>query len=530
MKTILFGLDGATFTVLDHLMAEGVMPNLARFCAEGTRCELLSTPLPITPQAWTSLATGRSMGYHGVHDFVRGEVGPRGMYFRINDSRDIHSETLWQYASRQGRRVTVLNYYGLAPPQPINGHSMPGFVAGRHLRRSSYPADLFARLGNADGFDINVLGMDLDIEKQSLQAMDEDQWLEWINHHIQREQAWFGVMEHLMRNEPSDLTAIVFDGVDKVQHLAYRFLDPAHLPKNPTPWEAEVRQACVQYFHQIDDFLGRTVELGGPWSRVFIASDHGFTATTEVFYVNKWLHEQGYLKWQGEAAEDEKESIVVDRLKNHAGTIDWQNTTAYAFTPSCNGIYIQNVPDDQYAAFRDDLIARLYQIKGPDGGQVVTEVLKREEAFPGPFSQRVPDLTLSLRDHGFISVLNARGVLIPRSHPAGTHHPHGVLLGHGPGIMAGQSVELKSILDVTPLLAHSLGLAIPADYEGRFPADFYDPAYLASDPVRMAETDASKDGKPQAAAAPSDDGAPVEMDEEDEQAVLERLKSLGYIE
>jgi len=527
MRTVLFGLDGATYTVLDHLMRKGIMPNLKRFCEEGTRSELMSTPLPITPQAWTTLATGRSMGNHGIHDFIRGEVGSQGMYFRINDSRDIDCETVWHYASRCHRRVTVLNYYGVAPPEPILGHSMPGFVSGRHLRRSSYPSDLFARLQEVEEFDVGVLGMNLDIEKKSLQAMDEDQWLEWINHHIKRERVWFGVMEHLMINEPSDLTAIVFDGVDKIQHLAYAFLDPDLLPKQPTAWEKEVQDRCEAYFKQIDDFLGRTIELLGKWGRVFIASDHGFTGTHEIVYINKWLHDEGLLVWQ-ESAQDENESIIVDRMKNHANLIDWENTTAYAFMPSCNGIFIQNVPQAEYLGFRDKLIERLYNIKAPDGGNVVVDIKCREEWFPGPHMNRVPDLTLTLRDHGFISILNSRNVVVPRTRPAGTHHPHGILLGRGPGIPQGAEVELQNIIDVTPLLVHSLGLEIPAEYEGTFPDSFYEPEYLSSDPPRLAEPVESALREVSASSSATDPS--YEMDAEDEQAVLERLKSLGYIE
>jgi len=35
MKTLLIGLDGATFDVLDPLMEQGVMPFLKTFLAEG---------------------------------------------------------------------------------------------------------------------------------------------------------------------------------------------------------------------------------------------------------------------------------------------------------------------------------------------------------------------------------------------------------------------------------------------------------------------------------------------------------------
>lgn len=194
MRTVLFGLDGATYTVLEHLIAEGVMPNLAAFQDEGCKGTLLSTPHPLTPQAWTTLATGRSAGHHGIHDFLRPETKAGGVFWRVNDARDIHCQTIWQHASRQGKRVTVLNYYGTSPPLPIQGHSIPAFVTGRHLRRSSYPADILGRLQGLEGFDVNIIGLDADKEVEALQDMEPDRWCGWIEHHIRRERAWFAAL------------------------------------------------------------------------------------------------------------------------------------------------------------------------------------------------------------------------------------------------------------------------------------------------------------------------------------------------
>ena len=75
-RTVLIGLDGATFTVLDPLMARGVMPFLRDFIAQGVRAPLRSVIPALTPPAWTSLVTGKRPGQHGVFDFVR--VGRSG--------------------------------------------------------------------------------------------------------------------------------------------------------------------------------------------------------------------------------------------------------------------------------------------------------------------------------------------------------------------------------------------------------------------------------------------------------------------
>ena len=73
-KVVLIGLDGATFSVLDPLMSEGVMPFLRDWSAGGVRAVLRSTSHPLTPIAWTTLMTGRQPGNHGVFDFVRADL------------------------------------------------------------------------------------------------------------------------------------------------------------------------------------------------------------------------------------------------------------------------------------------------------------------------------------------------------------------------------------------------------------------------------------------------------------------------
>lgn len=528
MRTVLFGLDGATFTVLDRLVEQGLMPHLAEFYRRGARGRLESTALPLTPQAWTSLATGQAGGRHGISDWVRFRWGPQGNYGHINNSRDIHAETIWHYASRSGRRVTVLNYFGLAPPQPLNGHSMPGFTSGRHLRRSSWPADLFSRLEQVPDFDVKTLGLDLEIERRVLQEMPPDEWREWISHHLARDRIWFGVLEHLMRTEPADLSAIVFDGVDKLQHLAWRLLDPALAAADPSDWDREITGMCHDYFRQIDRFLGRVLELVGAWGRVFVVSDHGFTASHEIFYVNKFLADHGYLVWKGSQSLDTEEACATAKPEHDANAIDLERSRAFAFTPSANGIFLQ-VPPADYHRVREELAARLLALRGDDGGQIVTAVKRREDYFPGPYQEDFPDLTLDLRDHGFVSVLNSAVTVRPRRVPMGTHHPEGVLLALGPGIRGGVETELLSILDVAPLLAHSLGLEIPADYQGEFPRALYDEAYLASDPPRRAAAAAPSTAPEQTPTEPAPTGGD-ELEADEESAIYERLRSLGYIE
>jgi predicted AlkP superfamily phosphohydrolase/phosphomutase len=108
-NVLLIGLDGATFDLLDPLMADGVMPVLQQLVASGVRATLRSTVPALTPPAWTSLVSGRGPGAHGIFDFFRRDSATSPA-LRFLTSRDVECPTMWSLASDAGLRSTVLNF------------------------------------------------------------------------------------------------------------------------------------------------------------------------------------------------------------------------------------------------------------------------------------------------------------------------------------------------------------------------------------------------------------------------------------
>src|SRR4051812_23383224 len=96
-NAILFGLDGATYTILDDLVQQGVMPYLGKFMSESARGPLLSIVPPLTPPAWTSIVTGRSPGHHGITNFMHYDRA-HGNSVRLLSARDVCAETMWSIA------------------------------------------------------------------------------------------------------------------------------------------------------------------------------------------------------------------------------------------------------------------------------------------------------------------------------------------------------------------------------------------------------------------------------------------------
>jgi len=534
-QTILIGIDGATFSILDPLMDEGVMPFLKQFTASGARAELRSVIPPLTPPAWTSLLTGRSPGQHGVFDFFRKEA-PDSHHIRFMTSRDVGCETIWAMVDQHGMRATVLNFPLTFPPPPISGNVVPGgWMPWRQLRLGCHPADLYDRLKALPGFNPRELAMDMANEEKVLEGCKQDEYEGWITLHIRRERQWFNVLRYLMQEDPTELTAILFDGVDKLQHLYWRFLDPAYLSERLLPWEQRIRDLSLQYFRQLDRLLADIADLTNPDATVVMASDHGFGAQTETFFVNTWLEQNGYLAWANEAPPREADStkLGMSQLARHVYLLDWERTTAYAPTPSSNGIHIvvagrggeKGVSPADHGRFRARLMESLRQVTSPATGEpMVSHIWTREEAFDGPYMELAPDLTLALRDGGLVSILASDAPIKPRPEPSGTHRPEGVFMAAGPSVRQGVSLPQLSILDVAPMALYSLGLAIPTDLEGRVPTEALEPAALQARPVQMAASSELTVTEP----SPTLVG-PV-LDEEAEAEILKRLRALGYVE
>jgi predicted AlkP superfamily phosphohydrolase/phosphomutase len=531
-RVLLIGLDGGTFTTLDPLMDQGIMPFLKDFIAAGVRAPLRSVIPPLTPPGWTSLITGRTPGNHGVMDFFRFE-SPDTHYLRLVDSRDVKCETIWSMLSRQGLQATVLNFPLMTPPRPLAGHVVPGWAPWRHLPRLCVPRNLYDKIKTVPGFNLQELAMDLKLEGKAIEGGAREEYEDWILFHIRRERQWFAILRYLMQEEPCDLTAVLFDGVDKLQHLLWRFIDPVYAPVQPSVWEQSVRELCLTYFRQLDELLAEAVTLAGPDASVFLASDHGFGPSTEVFYVNTWLQQQGYLTWSANAQEDASEvgRLGVGRISQTPSMIDWNRTTVYSLTPSSNGVHVdvagrRGLHGIEPAAY-ERLLARVQDelselVDAATGERIVSQALTRQVAFPGTQIGQAPDLTLSLRDGGFVSILRSDVALKPRPEVVGTHRPEGIFMAQGPGIRRGLDLPELSITDVAPTLLYALHLPVPPDLEGHVAEAIFNPAMLQQHPIQLGEPTRAPQAFPDRPASQTED--------EGEAQVLERLRNLGYVE
>ena len=158
MKVLVLGLDGATWDILNPLISEGHLPNLARLRETGAAGSLDSIFPPLSPVAWTGVMTGKNSGKHGVFEFL--EYGHDPLKARVNSSRSIQAELLWEIAGRHGKKTVAGGVPMSYPPRPV--HDFPGFYLGdscgkikpffptRH--RPTVDRSLVAKALNVSGF------------------------------------------------------------------------------------------------------------------------------------------------------------------------------------------------------------------------------------------------------------------------------------------------------------------------------------------------------------------------------------------
>ena len=128
LRVTLIGIDGATWRVLDPLLARGELPNVARLIANGVRAPLRSRIPLYSAAVWTTMATGVRRERHGITDFQM----PDG---HLSASVHRRVPAIWTVVSRAGRRsafsASVSNRSSHSPHVARSGHSDNPSTIGR---------------------------------------------------------------------------------------------------------------------------------------------------------------------------------------------------------------------------------------------------------------------------------------------------------------------------------------------------------------------------------------------------------------
>ena len=431
------GLDGTPYSLLQQMLADGFMPNLAALVGEGSLRRMTSIYPWVSSVAWTTLQTGVNPAKHGIYGFV--DRDPVTLKTFIPLANRIRHPAIWDVLGEAGRHVIILNVPVTYPVTPVNGILVSGFLAPKLNERAVYPAALLPTL--------EALGYRVDTDPQ-IARQDRDRALEDIHDALEKRTRAF---LHLMDHQPWDFFLGVIMETDRLHHFFFEPMeqgDPTYAP------------AFFEVYRRIDEFLGQVRDRLGKQDVLMLMSDHGFcTIRQEVFY-NRWLADAGYLKYTEEPAKG------LEQL--HPDSI------AYSLDPGRIFINLKGrerdgrvEPGREYERVRDELIAAAESLTVPDSGKMVHPVLKayrREELYQGPYLEQAADIILAPADgYDPKGAFYKEAIVHKDPMMVGMHTYDDAFLYVGGADLEDRPV---SILDIAPTVLSLMKQPIPEDYDG----------------------------------------------------------------
>ena len=532
MKRIfLFGIDGATFDIIDPLIDQNKLPVLQRLLKNGVRANLRSTIPPNSSVAWTSLMTGKNPGKHGVYYFLQ-QVAHSYRRRYINAS-DIKAETIWSILSRYKKRVGVVNMPMTYPPEEVNGILIAGMLSPSREHVFTWPPSLHMELlSNTGAYPLD--------HSEPGNASSPDRLL-LLERLFEEQQQRARAVEYLMSSREWDVFAAVFTITDRLQHVAWRFRDEKYRAVHPR--ETAIFEGLIEEAYTATDrIMGRLLKQLPAETVTIVVSDHGFGPVSKNLFIGRWLIQEGYLRLASPfKIRQAVHKIELRRRKRFIGLrepepwelIDWSRSVAYPAWAGGEEIVMLNMrgrepsgivePGVQQDTLKQEIIERLKEIKDPDTGQeVISDAWTAEGLFSGKHIDNAPDIQYRTAEHAYhtLGQINSGPILErPETLTPGLHRENGVLIVQGPSssVEAGVRIGDASIMDIAPTILRHFDIPIPDDMDGV--------------PIKEAFTDSyNSERTDKKEIAGNYERFAEEFSAEDSEIIHRQLKGLGYIE
>lgn len=498
-KLILLGWDAASWDLLIPWIDKGYLPHLKALMDQGVYGDLHSTPLPVSPAAWTTIITGKNPAKHGVYDwFSRNENSYEVSYVHTGQ---IKTGTVWNYLNQAGLSVGVFNLPMLYPAVPLDGFMLSGLAApGAHSDRFSFPADLVREIEAAIGPYWNT-------EPEIYQYGQEQSYFEnvlgWLEYQKQ-------TIDYLFTHHPCDVYWLVFMQPDHIQHKFWRYMDESYPGYDPD-YDSRFRDSILSIYQRLDSMLGEWRSAFGDDTSYVLVSDHGAGAVHGVMYINRWLREMGYLHlkralptrikfWLAKTDLISKlyrlvtmvglgkvANLVSKPTRNKVlnsflslDDIDWSRTKAYA-RGAFGQIYVnlhgrepQGIvePGTEYEQVVIVLMKELKQLKHPETGEsLITDIRRRERVYQGPYLDMAADLMFSIQNYRYQSSvrmgLENKSILgLSEYGDSGSHRPDGIFVFSGKNLQSQGLLSPMQAADILPTILALCGAPIPTDLDG----------------------------------------------------------------
>ncbi|MEZ3168492.1 alkaline phosphatase family protein [Halorubrum ejinorense] len=359
-RVVFLGIDGVPYGLIEE--HPDVFPNLTEIAESGSGGQISSIVPPESSACWPTLTTGTNPGKTGVYGFQDRSSGSYDTYVPMGSH--VNGPRVWDLVTDEGRDASVFNVPVTFPPSSRIQRHVSGFLSPS-VEEASSDADIQRAI---EGF-----GYQVDVNAKLGHDDDKSAFIADAEKTISARHKTF---RHFLQKDDWDLFFGVYMTTDRVNH--FLFGDYAT--------DGEYADEFLEFYQTLDAYIGEIRQLIDPETTLIVASDHGFTHLTHEVYLNKWLEEDGWLEY---ATEDHEELGDIDEA-----------TRAYSLIPGRLFLNMEGrepdgaVPKTEYESVRNDLIADLESLTGPDGRQVCRKIVRGEDAFSGDNTDIAPDLVV----------------------------------------------------------------------------------------------------------------------------------------
>lgn len=488
-KTIVIGIDGATWNIINPLLEKGLLPNINKIVLKGVHGDLTSTIPPVTGPAWISFATGKNPGKHGCYDFIRPAQSLSKT--KIISTNDIHSQCFYELISRCGLKCNIINLPGSYPPR-INKTVITSLMT----------------IGNNFIFPDETVNVAPSLKDYrivpDMQLLADENIDGYIQDILKLENNRFECAKELFKAD-WDFFFVMFSGTDWMQHIMDK--------------EYFLTTRNNNIYEIIDEYIGWFLTNMQPDTNLIIMSDHGFKSYDGIFYINEWLKKEGYLstksvpKTSGQShklKEDYKSKsksrsefhipsfwlnifarinnkiplysfyckikkiLPIDLGSNFGADVpDLTKTIAYSLTEESRAIYINDTKrfDDGCVdvlavnKIAQEIKSKLEQIT-IKGKKVFESVHIRNEIYNGDRVTEAPDIVLELDKYSISNSSYPSLYYKGRNRLTNNHDSEGIFMAYGADIKEGTKIESARIIDLAPTILYMFGISIPSDMDG----------------------------------------------------------------
>lgn len=462
MKTIILGLDGANWELLERWIEDGLLPNIKSLREEGTWGHHQSELPPTTFPNWKCYSTGTDPGQLGVYWFEM--INLESKELKIPDATSFQGKELWNHLNDYGLDVGVINMPTMYPPQPIDGFVICGgpgtsdSVYRKIETEYTFPRELEDELQERD-YDVHP--------KPLLASRDDEEAVEAI---------------HDILNTRLKLLKDKIDDADVIHTTLFYLNVLQHFFWDEEPTE----NAWKLIDEHIGDLKDYCDENG---HNLVLMSDHGCEEIHTKFFINRWLEQEGYyarkqtsddlLRKTGFTRESllsiakrlRLESLikyVPDRLQrlipHEEGVVrerkleiaDLDETIAIA---SGQGpIYLNLEPGTEaYEETREEIIGKLEQLESPYNGEALLKNVYRVEELYEELNGPAPDIIISQNSGVTVSDRVGEGDLFTKPEKwRAENKQQGLIVFYGPNFITQDNPVDLHLIDISPTLFNAI--------------------------------------------------------------------------